>query len=137
MKTSELAQEQSHSGKIIKELDQNVRPFLVLTICIFTCSTAVQPPAAKWQNFSSIIHASTCQVMLQIVVGLCLSDHDKKGTNMNSRTMKYGCLQNKDCVGGWGTVAQWISHLLTLPRDLGSHPGGGKNLLYKLYVLFI
>ena len=29
---------------------------------------------------------------------------------------------------GWGTVAQWISSLLTVPRDLGSNPGGGKNL---------
>ena len=33
----------------------------------------------------------------------------------------------------WGTVAEWISHLLTVPRDPGSIPSGGKKLL-KLIV---
>ena len=27
----------------------------------------------------------------------------------------------------WGTIALWISHLLTVPRDLGSKPIGGRN----------
>ena len=27
----------------------------------------------------------------------------------------------------WGTIAKWISRLLTVPWDLGSKPGGGKN----------
>ena len=28
---------------------------------------------------------------------------------------------------GWGVIAKWISHLLTVPSNLGSKPGGGKN----------
>ena len=31
----------------------------------------------------------------------------------------------------WDVMAQWISHLLTAPRDLDSQPGGGTNLLKK------
>ena len=30
---------------------------------------------------------------------LCLPDHNKKGANMNNRTMEYGWRQNKDHVG--------------------------------------
>ena len=31
---------------------------------------------------------------------LCLSDHNKKGANMNNRTMGYGWRQNENYVGG-------------------------------------
>ena len=32
----------------------------------------------------------------------------------------------------WGTVALWISHLHTVPRDPGSKPGGGRGR--KIYL---
>ena len=35
-----------------------------------------------------------------LMILLCLSDHNKKGANMNNRTMGYGWRQNENYVGG-------------------------------------
>ena len=35
---------------------------------------------------------------------------------------------------GWGTIAQWISHLNTVSRDPGSKPGGGRNLIVSMCI---
>ena len=41
---------------------------------------------------------------LSILIDLCLSDHNKKGANMNNITIEYGWRQNKDYVGS----SKWV-----------------------------
>ena len=44
------------------------------------------------------------------------------------REIKHGIILDelgKLFLNAWGTVAQWICHLLTVPRDLGLKPGRG------------
>ena len=107
----------------VQYIGQSLRP----TICI---PNHLKSKLQKvWYSNVSGIQMVCIQIPTVIVKAKFCVQVNLKGKSIffSYHILNYPCLPTID--SWYGTVAQWICHLLMVPRDPGSHPGGGKNLL--------